>query len=247
MANPFKPTFPPKPPKPTNRVLAATASRILRQAGLANINFELGGLKVVGSQFARVADAIDAGRIKCWTVKEFEPQGVNGLASGMTVNARYGIDSNAMLFSSEHFGTNPGEDRTIVHEAVHAAFDLDAPIGKKPQVQTLSIDDEAAAVVAVAFYIRLCKKKVGGFLMDADGPEKPALELVDSLADTSGPEPVWSGPYKFTADDVKAIRDGAAKKWNFNSFKDKDGSYVDNSGARYVYDGVPVCSKKGCK
>ena len=245
MANPFPTTSAPKAPKPTNPALAATVVRILRQPGLTNMNFELGGLRVSGPQFARVADAIEAGRIKCWTVTEFESQGVNGLAPGMVVNARYGIDSNAMLFSSEDFGTNPGEDRTIVHEAVHAAFDLDAPVGKK--TQTLSIDDEAAAVVAVAFYIRLCNKPVGGFLMDADGPEKPALDLVDRIADRRGPVPVWRGPYRFSLEDTRPIRDGAARKWNFNKFRDTDGSQVDNSGARYVYDGVPLCSKKGCK
>ena len=163
----------------------------------------------------------------------------------MVVNARYGIDSNAMLFSSEDFGTNPGEDRTIVHEAVHAAFDLDAPVGRK--TQTLSIDDEAAAVVAVAFYIRLCNKPVGGFLMDADGPEKPALELVDRVADRRAGMPVWRGPYRFSMEDLKPIRDGAARKWNFNKFRDTDGSQVDNGGAQYVYDGIPVCGKKGCK
>lgn len=245
MANPFATTFAPKVPKPTNRALAATASGILRQPGLAMINFQFGGLTVNGPQFARVADAIDAGRIKCWTVREFQSQGADELAPGMIVNAQYQITPNAMLFSSDDFGLNPGEDRTIVHEAVHAAVDLNAPIGKK--TQTLSIDDEAAAVMAVAFYIRLCNKPIGAFMMDADGPEKPALELIDRLADTSGPTPVWRGPYVFSPEDMQPIRDGSAKKWNFNQFIGKDGHWTDNSGARYVYDGVPVCGKKGCK
>ena len=245
MAKPHDTNPRPNEPKLSNPVLTATAIRILRTPGLANINFELGGLKVVGSQFARVADPIEGGRIKCWTVTEFESQGVTGLAPGRVVNARYGIDSNAMLFSSENFGTNAGEDRTIVHEAVHAAFDLDAPVGKK--TQTLSIDDESAAVLAVAFYIRLCGKPIGGFLIDADGPEKPALALVDRVADRKSPVPVWRGPFKFSDNDIKPIREGAARKWNFNKFVDTDGHQVDNSGAKYVYDGVPACSKTGCK
>ena len=245
MANPFATPSTPKSPKPTNPVLAATASRILRQPGLANINFELGGLKVSGLQFAQVAAAIESSRIKCWTVKEFESQGSEQLAPGMIVNARYRIEPNAMLFSSDDFGTNPGEDRTIVHEAVHAAFDLEAPVGK--QTQTLSIDDESAAVVAVAFYIRLCNRPIGGFLMDADGPEKPALELVDRLAERSGPVPVWRGPFRFSAEDIQPIRNGTARKWNYTKYIDKDGHQADDSGAIYTYDGVPVCSKKGCK
>ena len=245
MADPFAKTPAHRAPKPTNTAMAATASRILRQPGLANINFEFGGLKFSGSQFAQVAAAIETGRIKCWTVNEFESQGANELARGMTVNARYRIEQNAMLFSGDDFGTNPGEDRTIVHEAVHASFDLGAPVGKK--TQTLSIDDESVAVLAVAFYIRLCSKPIGGFLMDADGPEKAALELVDRVADRTGLVPAWRGPFKFGPEDMQPIRNGTARKWNFNSFVDKDGHQVDNSGARYVYDGVPLCSKKGCK
>jgi len=246
MANPFTSTVAPKIPQPTNRLLAGTASGILRQPCLARINFQFGSLKVNGSNFARVADAIDSGRIKCWTVKEFESQGADELAPGMIVNAQYQIKPNAILFSSEDFGRNPGEDRTIVHEAVHAAFDLDAPLGKK--TPTLSIEDESAAVVAVAFYIRLCKKEVGGFLMDAEGPEKAALALVDSVADRSGPFPTWPGPYIFTQQDTQAIRTGTATKWHFDQFIASDGRWTDNSGAKYVYDGVPACSRRNvCK
>ena len=245
MANPYAANLARKVPQPTNRALAATVSGILRQSGLATINFQFGGLKVTGSNFTRVADAIDSGRIKCWTVSEFESQGADELAPGMIVNAQYQIKPNAMLFSSDGFGKGPGEDRTIVHEAVHASFDLDAPLGKK--TQTLSIDDEAAAVVAVAFYIRLCNKPVGAFMMDAGGPERPALELIDRIADRSGPMPTWRGPYVFTPQDAQPIRDGAGVKWNFNKFTGKDRLETDNTGALYVYDGVPLCSKKGCK
>lgn len=229
----------------TNTRLAATVSGILRQPGLARINFQFCGLTVNGSQFKQVADAVDTGRIKCWTVTEFKSQGNDELAPGMIVNAQYQIKPNAMVFSSESFGSGPGEDRSIVHEAVHAAFDLVAPTGKKSP--TLSIDDEATAVVAVAFYIRLCNKPIGGFLMDADGPEKPALDLVDGVADRTGAIPMWTGPYIFNAADVQSVRTGAAAKWNFTSFIDVDGRPTDSSKAKYIYDGVPVCSKTGCK
>lgn len=229
----------------TNPRLASTVSGILRKPGLLAINFQFCGLKVTGSHFTRVADAVDSGRIKCWTVDEFKSQGKDELAPGMIVNAQYKIETNAMLFSSASFGTNDGEDRTIVHEAVHAAFDLDAPIGKK--THTLSIDDESAAVVAVAFYIRLCNRPIGGFLMDAEGPEKPALALVDNAANRTGPMPTWPGPYIFSQHDTQAVRNGAAAKWHFDSFIGSDGLPANNSGAKYVYDGIPVCSKNGCK
>ena len=65
MANPFTSTVAPKVPQPTNRLLAGTASGILRQPCLASINFRFGSLKVNGSNFARVADAIDEND---WTI-----------------------------------------------------------------------------------------------------------------------------------------------------------------------------------
>jgi hypothetical protein len=231
--------------EPTNPTLASTVSKTLRQHGLSKVNFKFCGLTVTGSHFIRVADAVDAGRIKCWTASVFKSQGKDELAKGMIVNARYDLEPNAMVFSDETFGSGPGEDRSIVHEAVHAAFDLDAPTGKK--TSTLSIDDESAAVLAVAFYIRLCDRPIGGFLMDADGPEKPALALVDSLADRTGDVPTWTGPYTFEPLDVQAIRNGTAMKWNFRSFIDTDGRPTDRSGAKYVYDGVPVCANNACK
>lgn len=231
---------------PTNGKLVSTVTQILWQPGLAGINFQLGGLMVAGSQFGRVAEAVGSGRIKCWTAEQFGSQGADELAPGMTVNARYEVKPNAMVFSSDSFGTGPGEDRTIVHEAVHAAFDLDAPVGAKTKTQTLSADDEAAAVLAVAFYIRLCSKPVGGFLMEADGPERPALALVDRLGVKPG-GPLRPRPYVLNIQDTQPIRTAVAAKWRFTTFIDSDGRFTDNTGAKYTYDGVPVCPKAGCK
>ncbi|MEQ1765125.1 MAG: hypothetical protein ABL984_18505 [Pyrinomonadaceae bacterium] len=243
--NPFAPQFAPKQPAPSNARLAATVTNILRTPELAQINFQLGGLNVRGGRFMEVANAIGAGRIKCWTVAEFRSQGRDELAPGKIVEARYEIKTNAMLFSSDDYGTNPGEDRTVVHESVHAAFDLNTPKGQK--VKNLSIDDEAAAVVAVAFYIRLCKRQIGAFLMDAEGPEKPALELVDSLLGNSVNNAV-PGPYNITLEDARAVRDAVAVSRRFNTYIGSDGLLTDNSGALYVYEGVPACSlRAGCK
>jgi hypothetical protein len=231
---------------PTNQTIVKNIVPILLEPGLARINFKLGNISVVGTNFARVAEAIKTGRIKCWTEAESPFQASNALANGMTINAQYQETPNAMVVQSEDFGTNPGEDRTIVHEAVHAALDLDAPLGKK--TQTLSIDDEAAAVIAVAFYIRICNKQIGGFLMDADGPEKPALELVDRLIKTKGPVQMWPAPYVLGEEESRKIRIGAGFKWNYTQGIDpKDGLWTDNTTHLYTYGGVPVCGKKGCK
>lgn len=234
--------FAPKPLTPTNALLVATVTKLLRTPELAQINFKLGKLDVQGSRFRDVANAIDAGRIKCWTVAEFKSQGRDELAPGKIVEARYEIKTNAMLFSSADYGTNPGEDRTVVHEAVHAAFDLATAKGKT--VQSLSIDDEAAAVIAVAFYIRFCNRPIGGFLMDAEGPEKPALALVDRLLSSNSGNPAVPGSYNLTVEDTMEVRNAVAVSRRFNTYIGSDGLLTDDSGALYTYDGVPACTIK---
>src|SRR4030095_10804716 len=127
---------------------------------------------------------IGDGTIACEAVDSFKPQ-VGGLAPGMVTSARYDIDANTMLFSREDFGTSKvSEEITIVHEATHAIFDLFA---KSKDDRTLSIDDESAAVLASALYIRLCDKNPGNFTMFIDGPEDEALKLADKMiAETGG-------------------------------------------------------------
>ena len=224
--------------------LTTTVTSILRQAGLNKLAFSLGGLEVTGAKLASVADAISAGKIKCLTVTEFASQGKNELAAGMTVAARYEIKNNAMVFERESYGGAIGEDRTIVHEAVHAVFDLNAgPKGK----QNLAVDDEAAAVLTEAFYIRLCGKPLGGFKMMADGPQDQALRLVDEVLLETDNFVAKPGTYKFSFDQLKDLRAAVAKDWNFTKFVGSDGLKTDNRKLRYVYDGVPKCPGKACK
>jgi hypothetical protein len=225
--------------------LTNTVTSILRQPGLAKLAFNLGGLEVTGSKLGSVADAIAAGKIKCLTVTEFVSQGKNELAAGMTVAARYEIKKNAMVFEKESYGSSPGEDRTIVHEAVHAIFDLNAgPKGK----QNLAVDDEAAAVLTEAFYIRLCNKPVGGFKMMVDGPQEHALNLADEVLIETDNFVAKPGTYMLRPDQLESLRAAVAKDWNFTTFVGKDGLPTDNRNLKYVYDGVPKCpGGKSCR
>ena len=225
--------------------LTNTVTNILRQQGLAKLAFNLGGLEVTGQKLYAVADAIGHGRIQCLTVDAFQNQGK--LAAGMTVAARYDIAKNALLFESSSYGNAPGEDRTVVHESVHAIFDLNAPGGKGKQ--NLAIDDEAAAILTEAFYIRLCEKKVGGFKMMADGPQEHALNLADEVLLETDNFNARPETYILKADQLLKLRAAVARDWNFVSYTDTDGSFTDNSGLKYVYDGVAKCvaGKNGCR
>lgn len=218
--------------------LINTVTNILRQPCLARMAFDLGGLEVTGARLAAVAEAITAGKIKCLTVREFASQGKNELASGMMVAARYEIKNNAMVFESESYGNAIGEDRTIVHEAVHAIFDLNAgPKGK----HNLAVDDEAAAVLAEAFYIRLCNKPIGGFKMMVDGPQEHALNLADEILIETDSFVGKPATYTISAEQLVYLRAAIARDWNFRTFVGSDGRWTDNSKLKYVYDGVPKC------
>lgn len=231
------------PSPPTNKTLAATVSTILRQAPLAEIAFQLGSVQVTGTDFAKVAQAVEAGRIKCWAVNEFKSQGSGALPNGRTVNARYDIDRNAMLFSSTNFGTGGGQDQTIVHEAVHSAIDLFTPL--RSQLRTLKIEDEAAAILATAFYIRLCKKELSGFPLGGGG-EAEALDLVDQALRDPGVFTFTGGRYYFTPEETEPLRYAVAMSRNFKKYIGSDGRPTDDSTAIYIYNGVPACPKGGC-
>ena len=219
--------------------LANTVARILRQPGIWKIGFDLNGLCVTGQRFSLVAKAISDGTIACEAVDSFKPQ-VGGLAPGTVTVARYNSDANTMLFSREDYGTTKvREEITIVHEATHAIFDLFA---KSKDDRTLSIDDESAAVLASALYIRLCDKDPGNFTMLIDGPQDEALKLADRMIEETGGFEKDKRTYFLKPQQTQKLRTAVAQEWNF--VKDPpapDGSYSDRSGAKYIYDGVVKC------
>ena len=219
--------------------LANTVTRILRQPGIWKIGFDLNGLCVTGQRFALVAKAIADGTIACESVDSFKPQ-VGGLAPGMVTAARYDIAANTMLFSREDYGTfKVSEEISIVHEATHAIFDLFA---KSKDDRTLSIDDESAAVLASALYIRLCGKSPGNFTMFIGGPEDEALKLADRMIAETGGFEKDKRTYFLKPQQIQKLRTAVAKDWNFvKKPPEADGSVTDSSGTQYIYNGVVKC------
>lgn len=218
--------------------LTATVTRVLRQPALARLGFNLNGLIVTGDRYGAVARAIDRGDIKCVAVDSFAAQGKDELAAGTAVEARYSADANAMKFQRADYGANSvHEERTILHEATHAIFDLYA---SSKNARVLSIDDESAAVLAEAFYIRLVSQKVGGFKMMADGPGEPALALADEvLRATDGFADRQVAV--LTPTQTEDLRAAVARQWNFVRTVEPGGIISDRSTAVYIYNGVVKC------
>ena len=225
-----------------NDTLKKNVLQILKTPGMEKINFQLGTLMVTGPRIGQVAQAIDDGKIQCLTVKEME-QGPVALPKGVTIEAKYKEELNAMLFRDENYGTASGEDRTIVHEAVHASFDLLAP---GLNFRTLAMDDESAAVLTEAIYIKVCNRPIGGFKMMAGGPQEEAWNLA-GLMSTETENFTKGGIYMLTLTQTADLRAAVAKDWGFVVTKDKTGS-TDNTKVPYIYNGMVRCSKRGvCK
>jgi hypothetical protein len=224
----------------SNESLKNTVSRILRTPGMEKIGFQLGALMVTGANIGRVAQAIDAGRIECRVVGQIKADGPISPGKGNVIEARYKEELNAMLFRDDSYGTAPGEDRTVVHEAVHASFDLLAP---RSNFKTLAIDDESAAILTEAIYIKVCNRPVGGFKMVVGGPQEEAWNLA-GLMSAATDEFTKGGIYTLDPTETTDLRAAVAKDWGFVKVKDKTG-YTDNTTAIYIYNGMVRCGKSG--
>jgi hypothetical protein len=186
-----------------------------------------------------VAKAIEEGKIECHAVDKFASQGKDELAAGMTTAARYSADLNAMMFSREDYGSKKvKEEFTIVHEATHAIFDLFA---NSTNERTLAIDDEAAAVLAEALYIRLCDKPPGNFAMFIDGPQDEALKLADKMMAETGDFERNKRTYFLKPLQTEKLRNAVAIDWHFTKYIGSDGYPTDATGTKYIYNGVVKC------
>jgi len=224
-----------------NDTLKKNVSRILRTPGMEKISFQLGPLTVTGHRLGQVAQAIDDGKIQCLTVDELKQKGPITLPKGMLIEAKYDEELNAMLFRDENYGKADGEDRTVVHEAVHASFDLLAP---RVNFRTLAIEDESAAVLTEAIYIKVCNRPIGGFKMMAGGPQEEAWNLA-GLMSVETDNFTKGGTYMLDPTQTVDLRAAIGKDWGF--VKAADGS-SDDSTAQYIYNGMVKCNKKGvCK
>ena len=222
----------------TNERLQATVLTILRRPGVWKIGFDLAGLTVTGMRYSMVAKAVADGSIECLAVDKFESQGPDSLAPGMVTAARYDIQKNAMLFPREDYGSKPSEERAIFHEATHAIFDLFA---SSHDDRTLAINDESAAVLAEALYLRLTDRPMGNFTMWIDGPQDNALKLADKMMAETGDFEKDKRTYFLKPQQTQKLRDAVAIDWHFTTYTGSDGLPTDSSKVRYIYDGVVKC------
>jgi hypothetical protein len=223
----------------TNQKLANTVLRILRQPGIWKVGFDLGGLVVTGMRYSMVAKAIEEGKIECRVVNQFQSQVRDQLAQGMSTVARYDSDLNTMLFAREDYGSSKvSEETTIFHEATHAIFDLFA---NSQDDRTLAINDESAAVLAEALYLRLCDKPPGNFTMFIDGPQDEALKLADKMMAETGDFERDRRTYFLRPPQTQKLRDAVAQDWHFVKFMGSDRYPTDSTGTQYIYNGVVRC------
>jgi hypothetical protein len=226
----------------TNRILANTASHILRRSGVWKIAFDLNGLTVTGQRYAMVAKAIDEGKIACEAVNQFQTNPGEKLPTDTKIGAQYIAEKNTMYFSREDYGTASAYEQSVVfHEATHALFDLFA---KTTNDQTLAIDDESAAVLAQAHFFRLCADNdsvgIHRFSMQYDGPGDTALKLVDKMMAETGDFERDKRTYFLQPDQTLKLRNAVAQDWGFVKKMEPDGER-DSTGTKYIYDGVVQC------
>lgn len=132
--------------------------RVLRSPEAASINFVINGRLINGGGLARVANALEgvitpAGRQ--YGLQIIVNPGVrtnstirttlSGAVIAPGIDAEYCSDVNAFSFSDNRLNGVPLE-ALAVHEAVHAALDMD-------RVSMWAIDDEAAAYIAQCVYL----------------------------------------------------------------------------------------------
>lgn len=222
----------------TNQVLAKRAVDILRQPFVQKIGYDLHGLTVTGVRYTMVAKAIEDGKIECKVESEINPTVKDELAAGTYIEAQYRPASNVMVFRDQNYGLRGYEERTIFHEATHAIFDLFA---NSTDERRLAIEDESAAVLAEAHYVRLCPHPTGNFAMEIDGRGERALKLVDRMMQITGDFEKDRRTYFLTPAETASLREKVAQDWNFVKYTDSQGFKTDASGTQYIYDGVVSC------
>ncbi len=223
----------------SNQTLVSTVFNVLSQPQLWKINFELNGLLVTGVRFSMVAAAVLQGTIGCESRDSFTPSPGQALPAGSKIGAIYESPIDLMLFPRDDFGKdNVFEKSVILHEATHAMFDLFAKTGND---EVLAIDDESAAVLVQALFMRLLNDNKGAihrFSMMIDGSGEHALKLADKMMSETGDFEKNRRTYTLKSEQTKDLRAAVAKDWGFTRRNDPDGGYTDSSGIRYIYDGV---------
>lgn len=126
---------PPKPVRPAmdlgDLAAAQLALSVLGSVPISRINFHIGGYHIKPLDFRKVADRIRSGTFAVYSLP------------ASSAAAKYDPEANALHI---RFGWHVTELAKIVHEAVHAVFDL------KKAHNIFSVDDEAAAYLAESIF-----------------------------------------------------------------------------------------------
>ncbi len=160
------------------------------------INFMLGSMKIDGSGFMEVFNALREGRIKV---------GVGNIPANAA--ASYDYTDNVFDLPRANYGNGAFEKMLIVHESVHAIQDARGtyrPECPSPTRATVT-EYEAAAYVAMAFYYRYAMQTP----LDSDNPTrsaKPVYKLGDAIAQKL----LRSGKTVVPDDDVMELRKAVA-------------------------------------
>ena len=227
----------------TNRTLVATALSVLRKPGIWKIGFDLHGLCVTGQRLIMVAKAIEDGKIACEAVDRFVLKPGQTLAPGTKIGAVYDPDLNTMFFPREDYGKSSVYEQTVIlHEATHAMFDLFA---KTDDDRVLAVEDESAAVLAQALYLRVCADNdsmaIHRFAMMIDGPGETALKLADKMMADTGDFEKDKRTYFLRPDQTLKLRGAVAVEWNLVRETLPDGTVHDRTGQLSIYNGVVTC------
>jgi hypothetical protein len=165
------------PPGPEQAAAEQTALQILRDPIASSMTFSAGGLQLGPGDILSVASAIESGHI---TV-------IHRPCMRWTAQYRSGTKNQLLI----PFASSPalGMRALMVHEAVHAAMDLD----RTPLTMQQS---EALAYIAQALYLRRNGDDLGATLVQPSFAENPRNFLA------------WKGIFKFAASIAEDIDNG---------------------------------------
>ena len=158
---------------------------ILSKPEVRKMHFTCGTRNLNGVILGQVADRLRKGKIHI----EVDPAKL-----GPDVVAQYRPRHHTFIFSSPFFGQNVFEQAAILHETVHAAWDV---IGHGKRFR--SIDDEAAAYLAQSLFLMSAGIKF-------DQLDEPSLAL--QLAFTIAMNMRDKKQSSVSADDLVLLRNG---------------------------------------
>lgn len=158
---------------------------ILSKPEVLKMRFTCGTRNLNSAILSQVADRLRKGKIHI----EVDPTKL-----GPDIVAQYRPRRHTFIFSSPFFGQNVFEQAAILHESVHAAWDV---IGQGKRFR--SIDDEASAYLAESSFLLSA-----GITFDQLGDASLALQLAFTIAQTMRDKKQSS----VSADDLVLLRNG---------------------------------------